>query len=67
MNHARFESAPRCTAAGLTSAATLVVMLAMGASTLPLPQSNSAGAAPVAGTAPLQVVQAPGSAPIRKS
>jgi uncharacterized protein involved in response to NO len=62
--NARFETSSRYSAAGLTTAAVLIVMVAMAASTL-FPEASSAGTSAAAGHS--QVAQSHGSRSVKKS
>jgi hypothetical protein len=62
--NARFENPPRYSAAGVTTAALLIVMLAMAASTLFTPEPSALQV--TAGVAPVRVAQAHHLGPVKK-
>jgi len=64
--NARFETAPRCTPAGVSTVTILTLVLLMGASTLWTPQSDGTGEV-AAAAGPVHVVQAHGASPVKKS
>jgi hypothetical protein len=61
----RFDTQPRFSAAGVTTAAVLIMILAMGISTLRPSEAPQAGVA--AGSSPAQVAQAHHQKPVKKS